>query len=632
MRRALVGVVGHVDHGKTALVRALTGSETDRLKEEKARGLSIVLGFAVLKRAGVEVDLVDMPGHERFVRAMISGATGIDAVLLAVDAGEGVKPQTVEHLDIAALVGVRRGVIAVTKCDAAAAADVAAAGEAARALFDRRGIEALAVAETSAVSGHGIDLLAGALASLAAEPGEPDPGAPFFLPIDRSFTAKGFGSVVTGTLRGGALAVGQEVEIVPSGRRAELRGLQIHGQAAERAPPGCRVAANLRGVDLEALPLGHALAAPGALVPARWLDVSLAVPPDGAPLQGGALLSLLSGTAEMPARLRLLDRDEVAPGERAVAQLRLARELAVPAGEPFILRLPSPARTVAGGRILDPASRRRKRGDRVAIDALTALAAGDVRQALLLRLGRAGGRGIAVADAARLAGTGQDTLRGRLAEWGVPVAAEIALHPETWARLASEAADAVRRFGEAHPLEDGMPAAALPSALPDAPPEVARAVAEGLLAKGVLVRRGGALRPDTSRPRRERDQRLLQAVEGAFREAGLTPPDEAAAVAGDARRGEAVRHLLREGVLVRTTDRVQKRTIVFHRDAVAQAKAVLTTHLAGTDFPAREAGAALGVSRKFSIPLLEHLDAVGFTRREGDRRRIVGEKAGEDAA
>ncbi len=629
VRSALVGVVGHVDHGKTSLVRALTGTETDRLAEEKARGLSIVLGFAVLRGEASEIDLIDMPGHERFVRAMISGATGIDAVLVAVDAGEGIKPQTVEHIEIASLVGVSRGVVALTKCDVAPARRVSEVAREVEALCRDAGLAIAATVETSAVSGRGIGELAAALEGLAEEPAEPPADAALYLPIDRSFSVRGFGTVVTGTLRGGALAVGSEVEVAPGGRRAEVRGLQIHGASVARALPGRRVAVNLRGVEVDDLPRGHALASPGRLGPSRWLDVSLAVPRGGDPLATGATLSLLVGTREMPARLRLLDSEAVAPGDRAVAQLKLGDEIAVPAGEPFVLRVPSPARTVAGGRVLDPVSRRRRRRDDGDMAPLRHLARGEFREAAVARLAAAGRAGLPVGDLARVLSRDEEATAAMLREWGLAVAGGRALHPDFWRENAEALARAVIAFARKHPLEDGLPRSALPSVLPGLPPAVAAAVADHLVERRILARRGGALRPNVEQAARDREARMLADVERAFAAAGLKPPDETEVVGGDPRRLEALRYLLRQGTLVRTTDRVQKRTITFHRAAIEGARRTLAEALGQSDgFAAKEAGAALGISRKFSIPLLEHFDAVRFTRRSGDRRVIVVEETG----
>ncbi|EWY35653.1 hypothetical protein N825_29540, partial [Skermanella stibiiresistens SB22] len=330
MRSALVGVIGHVDHGKTALVKALTGVDTDCLAEEKRRGISIALGFCPLAVAGGVIDLIDMPGHERFVRTMISGATGIDAVLLVVAANEGIKPQTVEHVGIAGLIGVTRGIVAVAKCDLVTASQAEAAGRAAEALAREAGIADVAVVHTSALTGAGLGSLRDGLAALARPTAADSADAGIFhLPADRVFAVAGFGTVVTGTLRRGALRVGDAVELQPGGATARIRGLQIHGQAVETAYPGRRTAVNLRGVERADLAPGVALATPGALTAASWLDVELRLLASAErPLKGGAVVRLLAGTTEAGARVRLLDRDRLEPGATAPAQLHVDQPIA----------------------------------------------------------------------------------------------------------------------------------------------------------------------------------------------------------------------------------------------------------------------------------------------------------------
>ncbi|MGU3666864.1 selenocysteine-specific translation elongation factor [Methylobacterium sp. A49B] len=632
LKTLLVGVIGHVDHGKTALVRALTGVETDRLKEERARGVSIVPGFALLSSEMGEIDLVDLPGHERFVRAMVSGATGMRAVLLAVDAHEGIKPQTIEHLEIARLIGVRRGVLALTKADLATpdvldarAAEIAAAAS-------RAGIEAGPVIATSTVTGTGVADLKAALTGLLgdAAPGSDD-GFPY-LPVDRVFSRAGFGTVVTGTLRRGPLAVGDTVEIAPGGRTAVVRGLQIHGRPVERAEPGRRTAVALRGIGLDEIRRGQALSMPDLLAPSAWLDVSItaAASADEA-LAGGTACRLLFGTTEVEARLRLLDRDALEPGGHTQAQLHLAEPVAVPAREPFVLRLDSPPATVAGGRILDPASRRRRRRDpRVTAD-LAALASGGPADALTIRLGQAGAAGATLPDLARLAGTAPDRARRLLAEAEAREIGEQFIGASAFSALRTGTLAALSQHHRDNPMEHGIAVERLSRtlALPEA---FAGTVLRELAAAGAVTQTGSLWRRADFDPARNESE-VARKLEQMFRRAGLNPPDESEAVGRDVRRREALTYLVGAGTVIRAVDRVQRRAVLFHREAVAGARARLAQAFPNAATPesgflAREAGATLGISRKFSIPLLEHLDATGFTRRAGDRRIIVGLEAG----
>ena len=619
-----MGVIGHVDHGKTSLVRALTGMDTDRLPEERRRGVSIALGFAHLDLGedggdGREVDLIDMPGHERFVRTMVSGATGVGAALLVVAADEGVKPQTREHVDIAALLGVRRAVVAITKRDRA---DPAAAAAEASALLARAGLEAEAPVAVSVLTGEGLGELRGALARAAdAAEAAADDGWPW-LPLDRAFHVGGHGVVVTGTLRRGRLARGDELELLPSGRRVRVRGLQVHGRAVEAASPGQRTAVNLRGVELADAGRGSALASPGLLRPASWLTVRLAVPPDAPELRHGARLQLLSGTAETPVRLRLLEGDTIAPGASGLAQLHAAEPVAAPARARFILRLPSPAATVAGGRVLDPAAHRLRRGSAAEAAWLARLAEADAAGVVRLALERAGPAGAPLARLAELAGVApgrvSQALRGLAAERvrgdaavlrealeavGVAVAEALQTRPATVAALAARTCAGAEVLDEALALH---------------------------AAAGRVRVEGGSVRWLHAREelaRADAEAAAAARLADALRRGGLQPPDAPGPEAPRELR-RALDRLVREHVAVRTHDRVQKREVVFHRDAVDAARAALRPHLAGEGLLVKEAGAILGVSRKFSVPLLEHLDAVGFTRRVGDRRVLGAAAAG----
>ena len=356
-RQLTLGVLGHVDHGKTSLVRALTGTDTDRLKEEKARGMSIVPGFAYLEYAGGTVDIVDVPGHEDYVRAMIAGASGIDAALLVVDAREGVRRQTAEHIAIAALLGVRRGVAALSKTDLASGGEARAA---LRAYLQTTFLAHAPIIGTSARSGAGIAELREAIGALLESATPPAPAEGAFLPVDRVFSMTGHGTVVTGTLRRGTLAPGAEVEVLPAGVRALVRRLQVHGRNAEIALPGQRVGVNLRGIGVESAARGSVVATPGLVAPSKLIEVELT---GAAPMPGRAVRVLL-GTSDSPARVR----------RRKDGGVRLAceRPLCALAGERFVLRDDAARRTLGGGRVLAPrrhfAEERVRAAERAVVD------------------------------------------------------------------------------------------------------------------------------------------------------------------------------------------------------------------------------------------------------------------------
>ena len=628
--RHVIGVIGHVDHGKSALVHALTGMRTDRLAEERRRGISIALGFTHLSLPGVDLDLIDMPGHERFVRTMISGATGIDTVILVVAANEGVMPQTIEHLDIAGLLGIGHAIVVVSKTDLATQAQVESVAGAAAAQTRQAGLAVRALCAVSVRTGAGIDRLREALATTLAPAAQAPPDGVAFLPVDRVFSIAGHGTVVTGTLRGGPLAVSDDIEIAPSGQRVRLRGLQVHGEPVSVARPGQRVAANLRDIAPTAIRRGAALAACGQLTASAWLSVVLRVVPGAPSLRTGARLVLLFGTEEVAARLRLLDRDEAAPDEEVLAQLDCAVPVAVPAREHFILRRASPPMTLAGGRILDPAARRLRRHAPDSLARLAMLARATPAEIVRHQLVAAGPMGVELASLARLAGLAParvvrelDTVARLLARHRIAVThndfhalsakilAAISIHDQS--PHADRGPDGHRRDQIAALLE------------PVRPEMLDEALAE-LVRTGALRHAAGQWRlpgDDRDLARAAEQTAAARQLAERLREGGLTPPDPALAAPGPHSRRLADR-LVREGIAIRAGGGTQKRDLLFHRDAVEQAKNLLAPLLAQPPgLLVSEAGAALGISRKYSVPLLEYLDSIKFTRRIDERRVLA---------
>lgn len=626
MSRLVLGVVGHVDHGKTALVRALTGQDTDRLEEEKARGISIALGFAHLTLdSGEAVDLIDMPGHERFVRTMISGATGLDAVLLVVAANEGIKPQTVEHVDIAGLLGLKQAVVAVTKADLVSPEAAVAVGDEAVRLLARAGLEAAVPILTVAPKGEGMEALSAALADLAGrQPPRPADGLAV-LPIDRAFSVAGHGPVVTGTLRGAEIAVGDTLELWPERRPVRVRTVQVHGARVDAAEPGQRTALNLRDVEVAALKRGMVLAAPDALAASDWLTVALTSVDAAPPLKNGMRLLALVGTEEVEARLRLLDRDAMEPGEKGFAQLHLARPLALPAREHLVLRLISPPRTVAGGRVLEPVTRRLRRRSPEALARLANLR--DLSPPDLI-----------AAEVEREAAMGT-TLR-RLSQLTAFSPVRVGEVLQGLAVVVTRGGVVVRR-GDMEALleripeglsayDGGLSPARLLALLPGTGPLVLEAAIGRLLARGVVIRRGVQVllpRPEQDQARARDEAALAAGIAEILRRAGLTPPDPKQIVTGLPAK-HAVDQLLRAGVVVRAVDRAKGKEILFHQDAVAEAQARLKPLFdAGEGLLVTEICSALGISRKYAMPLLDHLDTIRFTQRVEDRRVLAARGA-----
>jgi selenocysteine-specific elongation factor len=590
------------------------------LAEEKRRGISIALGFAHLTVGETVIDLIDMPGHERFVRTMVSGATGVDAALLVVAANEGIKPQTVEHLDIAALLGLQQIIVVVTKTDLVAQAQAEATGQEAVALSRRVGLPVGRVVLTSAQSGLGLDTLRAALRAVPPNQTEAADGFAY-LPIDRVFSIAGHGTVVTGTLRRGTLAVSDEVAIVPSERPVRLRGLQVHGARVTTAQPGQRVAANLRDLTPDDLTRGAALAPASLLAPSAWLTVVLRAVENAPPLPTSSPLMLLFGTEEIEVRLRLLDCDELSPGSSALAQLRCSAPVSVPARERFILRRASPAQTVAGGHVIDPAAVRLRRHAPSVLTRLAAMSAAPPADIIRLELEACGPMGVSLARLARVAGLSE----ARAAEHLIALSATLgrsrfAVSQAAFERMLAAIPQALTN------QDQGLPLERLAAALPWAGREAVEDAALELVRRGTLLRAGAAFRLPT--PQRDRDRADQEAASAArladaVLRGGLTPPDPASIVPGPQTR-RLVERLIREGVLIRAIDKVQKREILFHAEAVEAAKRRLAPLLSGSGgMLVGEAGAALGISRKYCVPLLEHLDAIRFTRRIADRRILA---------
>jgi selenocysteine-specific elongation factor len=615
----VLGVIGHVDHGKTALVRALTGMDTDRLPEEKQRGISIALGFAHLQvGADTVIDLIDMPGHERFVHTMVSGATGIDAVLLVVAANEGVKPQTLEHAHIAALLGLRRTVVAINKTDLVDAEHAKRIANETVELLDRIGLDPLPPVMTSVVQSRGIEELRQALSSLAADqrPRNGD-GLPF-LPIDRAFSIAGHGPVVTGTLRGGSVAATDKLELLPARRTVRVRAIQVHGAPAASALPGQRVALNLRDIEVAELSRGMMLAAPDTLALSKWLTISIRTVEDSPPLKNGMKLRAMFGTAGLDARLRVLDRDVLEHGQTGFAQLRFDEPVAVPTREHVILRLVSPPQTVAGGKVLESSTRRQRRDSLPILSRLEDLRTLQPAEMIAAEIQRQGTQGTTLQQLSHLSALAQSRIVELLEALPVVVARS---------GLVVNKADMDALLSRIPALLAPRPAGLSRDKLLAALPETGRAVFDAalgrLLARRVISERGSQLlipRPDEDRARARDEVELASQIAEMLRRSGLSPPNPNTIVTG-AQSKRAVDRLLHAGVIVRAVDRAKDREILFHRDAIEEAQRRLAPLLENSPgLLVTEIATALGISRKYCMPLLDHLDTIRFTRRVDDRR------------
>ena len=619
MTSACVIVIGHVDHGKTALVRALTGMETDRLAEEKARGLSIALGFAHCEMAGGTLDLIDAPGHEDFIRTMVSGASGAQGAMLVVSAVEGIAAQTREHVQIARLLQVPVAVVAVTKVDLIPEAALPARLVEIADALAAQGVTGAELVPCSAPAAGGTDHLRQVLARrFNALPARAAPmGA--FLPVDRAFTLAGRGTVVTGTLLGGALAVGAALTVQPSGAATVVRGLQARGAARERVAAGERVAVNLRGIALEDIARGDVICTGGqgaTLCMDVWLTVSDTAP---RPVKHMQDLRVLWGTAHEVATLRLMGGGQIAPGGAGLGQLRFKRPVVGFAGQAAVLRQLSPAATLAGAVILDPQATAVGAGDRRRLAVMQAAQQQD-GTALAAAL-CAQGRGVALwSDLVRLA---RCDATAALPTGVVRLSPEHIALADDLATVQTAVVAALQRFHADHPIKQGAALSMLQRVTP-LRGLVPFAQAE-LVRGGEVVLRDGLVslaRHDPFAALAPQQLARLTEIEESMRAGGTSPPDVRQFDAPD--DADLIALMVAQGRLVSLANIALKQQVVFHAATIGQAQRSLAASFPPpTAFTTSAARTALGTTRKFIVPLLEHLDALGMTLRDGDTRQIA---------
>ncbi len=630
----VLGTAGHIDHGKTALVRALTGVDTDRLPAEKQRGITIDLGFAPLQLGEYHLALIDVPGHERFIRNMLAGATGLDLAMLVVAADDSVMPQTREHLEILRLLGLTSGVIALTKCDLVDQTWLDLVEADVRALVKGTFLEGSEVVRTSAVAGQGIDELKAALLAVCAatSPGR-DPGV-FRMAIDRSFSVAGHGTVVTGTIASGAVAVGDEVVIEPAGRAARVRGLHRHDQPVGVIGRGSRAAINLTGVHHTEVRRGNELAAPGYVEPTRILSVEIADSPGALfPLRHRGRYKLHLGTAEVTAVLSILEKDESDTAGPRLAQLLVAEPMVAVYGEPFVLRAESPSATVGGGRVLEPWPRRLRRRDRAAIARLGRLRSPDPLERLKAALGSLGLASCPDSRLSALAGLAAGEVESAVAALSASGAlVELAIGPRRTVRVLAEVVAeledrVVRALGRLHdlrPRQSSIPRGMLASALPDLPSSaILTALLERLEARGIVVADPRTLALSDHAPRLSQGERKLK-IELAelIRAGGISPPDLGALIALAGSRQAVAAELV---ALLRDEQRIVEisEDLYLDFDVEAELKRLVADRLTGgAAITMSELRELLGTTRKYAVPIGEYLDRIGFTRREGDVRRL----------
>jgi selenocysteine-specific elongation factor len=630
----VIGTAGHVDHGKSTLIRALTGIDPDRLQEEKDRGMTIDLGFAWLRLPnGIEVSIIDVPGHERFVHNMLAGVGGIDIALLVIAADEGIMPQTREHVAILDLLGISSAVVALTKCDLVdddwldlVQVDVEE--------FLRLGTTSLReapVVRCSATTGVGLDLLLAELErQLARERTRPPSDRPR-LSIDRVFTVAGFGTVVTGTLIDGELHLGQELEVQPGALRTRVRGLQSHRRRLDLAPAGTRVAVNVSGLSVTDLRRGQVLCAPGTITPTRAVDARLELIQSAPPLRHNAQVTFHSGADETLARVALLDADQVEAGDHTWVQLKLQTPVALARGDLYVIRLPSPSATVGGGTVVEPHARRHRRRQSAVLQQLDVLSRGSAEDIVLECLraheptdveGLVHRTGLIPVDArtalARLIEANHVVLLDRANGTARLDGRSFVVSRRGWNTLVGEVTDTLRRFHREFPLRPGLPKEELRNRL-SADTRLFGRELERLQAQGVVAEEGPFVRLPghvvTFTPVQERQVHALVAT---LRRAGASPPDRSALESDLGIASELTDALLAQGRLVEvTTD------LVFERSTLDQLVTLIRDDIEHNGpRTVAQIRDLLGASRKFALALVSYTDEHKITRRVGDQRHL----------
>ncbi len=643
MKNVIIGTAGHIDHGKSALVLALTGTDPDRLKEEKARGITIDLGFANYRQGNLNVAFVDVPGHERFIRNMLAGASGIDCVLLVVAADESIMPQTREHFDICRLLGVESGLIALTKSDLVDEETLELVQMETRELVKGSFLDGAPMVAVSARSGAGLDDLRQELGGIASGLGKPVTTGIARLPIDRAFSVRGFGTVVTGTLVSGAIAAEMALDVQPAGHAVKVRGLQVHGESTDRAHSGQRVAVNLAGLDVGDLSRGDVLVQPGGLESTRRLDATLMLLPHMRPLKHGSRVRFHSGTSEVMARVSLAapvdaDRGELlpgtlTPGRESYARLRLERLVALTRGDRFVIRAYSPVVTIGGGRVLDPAPGRGRLRSPAGFKRLSRLReSGDAHAFLIAMVDQGGSRGLPRSQLIPRGGltsaNAELVVESLVREGRVVAVGTVLIAPERVLELRDMMTEWVSTFHTEHSLEPGLSREEARERFSHhASSEVFDAIVDTLVRDGTLTARDHLALSSHRITLSPEETQVYQGIEECYRRAGLSPPDlgtvESKTSASQRTVDRMVKLLLREEVLVKVE------SLIFHGDELERLKtaviALKNEHPASARIELEVATfkKRFGISRKFAIPLLGYLDRERVTRRVGNVRLLL---------
>jgi selenocysteine-specific elongation factor len=633
LKQIILGTAGHIDHGKTSLIKALTGIDTDRLKEEKLRGITIELGFAWLDLPGGQhLGIVDVPGHEKFVKNMVAGASGIDLVALIIAADEGVMPQTKEHLDICKLLGIKHGLVALTKIDMVDEEWLELATDDVTSFLKGSFLEGAPIIPVSSLTAKGLPEFVKALDTLCAEVPERSSGGLFRLPVDRVFSMKGFGTVITGSLVSGGVRVGDTIMIYPSGIQTKVRGLQVHNQSVDHATAGMRTAINFQGLERTATKRGDVLGGVNTLKPSYMVDVVLTyLPSKRKALENRTRVRFHTGTSEILGNVILLDREELKSGDAAVAQFRLESPVSVVKDDRFVIRSYSPIRTIGGGYIINPVPRKHKRFKEPVLSVLKRLADSPPEEIIISQVRESGLLGVTFSDLMIMTNLPERELEKHLQQLlsqkvviQVDRDNRIFLHGSVLDQLREEAIQILEAYHKAHPLKTGMSKEAFKSNLPDTLGLRAfNVLLEDLTKSNKVVQEKDIIHLSGHRIALEADQKdIRHKIERTYLETGLQPPyfKELVASMGEnpGRVADVLGHMLQEGILLKI-----KEGLYFHKDVIETLKAKLVSFLtANTQITTPQLKEVTGVTRKYMIPLIEYFDAIKVTIRVGDVRKL----------
>lgn len=633
LKEIILGTAGHIDHGKTSLVRALTGIETDRLKEEKERGITIELGFAFMDLpSGTHVGIVDVPGHERFVKNMVAGASGLDMVAMIIAADESIMPQTREHLEICCLLGLKHGLIVLTKKDLVEQEWLEMVMEDIKEFTADTFLENAPIIPVSSSTGEGMDLLIKTIDEISENIPEKTSSGLFRIPVDRVFTMKGFGTVITGTLVSGKISVGDSVMIYPRKVSTKIRGIQVHNSPVESARAGMRTAINFQGLDLDEVNRGDVIALPETLKPSYLVDASFTyLKSNSRPLKNRSKIRFHTGTAELHGNLILLDTEQVEPGETAIVQIRLDTPLTCVKDDRFVIRSETPVRTVGGGVILNPIPKKHKRLKDDISEGLTSITVGDIEAGINFQIEQTGYSGISFDDLKLMTNLSEKKLDAIMSKVlsdrnAIQVDKEnrIYIHEKTLNSFNEKVLSILANYHKSFPLKNGMPKEELKSKFPDfAGGKFFNHAILKLIKENRLIQHENVVHLPNHKVALQEDQKKIREnIIAIYQKNGLTPPTykqmcEELNIDSQAAK-DVLLLLVKEGLIIKVKD-----DLFFETSAIKNLEKQLVEFLiANEDISAPLFKDMTGVSRKYLIPLLEYFDSINLTIRIGDTRKL----------